>query len=235
YYYKSFLQITPIRADSRTFKRVTPKLGLSYSLDDTKSLYANIGGGIEVPAGNETDPTPGAPPALLNPLLDPIRSTTYEVGFKSMPSLASGGRFSLGYDVALYDIEVTNEIVPYNGGRYYLTAAKARRQGAEAGVTAQSAAGLFANGAFTFSHNTYRHYVAASTVIFPTDPTKVGKFADYSGNDVVGIPNVLANVEVGTEVPGYRALRLKAGVAHSGKYFADDANRVRVPSFTIVN
>jgi iron complex outermembrane receptor protein len=198
-------------------------------------VYANIGGGIEVPAGNETDPTPGAPPALLNPLLDPIRSTTYEVGFKSMPSLARGVRFSLGYDVALYDIEVTNEIVPYNGGRYYLTAAKARRQGAEAGVTAQSAAGLFANGAFTFSHNTYRDYVVDSTVIFPTDPTKVGKFADYSGNDVVGIPNVLANVEVGTEVPGYRALRLKAGVEHSGKYFADDANAVRVPSFTIVN
>ena len=141
----------------------------------------------------------------------------------------------VGYDVALYDIEIDNEIVPYNGGRYYLTAAKARRQGAEAGVTIQSSAGLFANGAFTFSHNIYRNYVVDSAVIFPTDPTKVGKVADYSGNDVVGIPNALANVEVGTEVPGYRALRVKAGVEHSGKYFADDANRVRVPSFTIVN
>src|SRR4030095_10566161 len=112
YYYKSFLQITPIRADSRTFKRVTPKLGLSYSLDDTHALYANVGGGIEVPAGNETDPTPGAPPSLLNPLLDPIRSTSDEAGFKSLGTRLGGGAVTLGYDVALYDIEVTDEIVP---------------------------------------------------------------------------------------------------------------------------
>src|SRR4029453_29807 len=189
YHYKSFLQVTPVRADSRRFERVTPKLGVSYSLDDTKSVYANVGGGIEVPAGNETDPTPGAPPSLLNPLLDPIRSTTYEVGFKSMPPRSASRPFPLGYDVAGYDIEVTNEIVPYNGGRYYLTAAKARRQGAELGINAQSAVGLFGNGAFTFSNNKYRDYVVDSAVIFPTDPTKVGKIADYSNNEVVGVPS----------------------------------------------
>jgi outer membrane receptor protein involved in Fe transport len=45
---------------------------------------------------------------------------------------------------------------------------------------------------------------------------------------------VLANVEVGGEVPGARGLRLKAGVEHSGPYHADDANRVRVPGYTIL-
>jgi len=187
-----------------------------------------------VPAGNETDPTPGAPPTLLNPLLDAIRSTTYEVGFKSMPQMGAGS-FALGYDVALYDIEVTNEIVPYNGGRYYLTAAKARRQGAEIGLNAVSRAGVFANGALPFSNHRYADYVVDSAVIFPTDPTKAGKTADYSDNKVVGVPSALANVELGTEVPGFRSLRLKAGVEHSGKYFADDANRVEVPSYTILN
>jgi iron complex outermembrane receptor protein len=235
YNYRSFLPNPPVRSDRRDFSRVSPKLGVSWLVGASRSVYANVGGGIEVPAGNETDVTPGAPPALLNPLLDPIRSTTYEVGFKSMPSLSNGGRVALGYDVALYDIEVDNEIVPYNGGRYYLTAAKARRQGAELGVDAKTASGLFANGAFTFSRNIYRDYVVDSAVIFPADPTKAGKRADYSDNRVVGIPDALANVEVGAEVPGFRALRLKAGVEHSGKYFADDANKVRVPSFTVLN
>jgi iron complex outermembrane receptor protein len=138
YSYRSFLPAPPVKSDRRDFSRVSPKLGVNWLVNPTHSLYANIGGGIEVPAGNETDPTPGAPPALLNPLLDAIRSTTYEVGVKSMPQLRAG-TFSLGYDVALYDIEVTNEIVPYNGGRYYLTAAKARRQGAEVGLNAVSA------------------------------------------------------------------------------------------------
>jgi iron complex outermembrane receptor protein len=235
YNYRSFLPNPPVRSDRRDFSRVSPKLGASWLLNATHSVYANVGGGIEVPAGNETDPTPGAPPALLNPLLDPIRSTTYEVGFKSVPASASDRPFVLGYDVALYDIEVTNEIVPYNGGRYYLTAGKARRQGAEVGLNASASSGVFGTAALTFSNNTYTDYVVDSAVIFPTDPTKAGKRADYSNNDVVGVPTALANIEIGTEVPGYRALRLKAGVEHSGKYFADDANRVAVPSFTILN
>ena len=235
YYYKSFLPSPPVRSDRRDFSRVSPKLGINWLVGSSSSVYANVGGGIEVPAGNETDPTPGAPPALLNPLLDPIRSTTYEAGFKSMPSLSSGGRIALGYDVALYDIEIDNEIVPYNGGRYYLTAAKARRQGAEIGLNAETTAGIFAHGAFTFSDNIYRDYVVDSAVIFPNDPTKVGKSADYSDNRVVGIPNVLTNVEVGTEVPGFRVLRFKAGVEYSSSYYADDANKVRVPSFTVLN
>jgi len=234
YNYRSFLPNPPVKSDRKDFSRVSPKLGVNWLLAPTRSVYANIGGGIEVPAGNETDPTPGAPPALLNPLLDAIRSTTFEVGYKSMPGVA-GRSFVVGYDVALYDIEVTNEIVPYNGGRYYLTAAKARRQGAELGLNAQSAVGLFGNVALTLMNNKYLDYVVDSSVIFPTDPTKVGKFADYSNNKVVGLPNTLANVEIGTEVPGLRRLRLKAGVEYSSKYFADDANRVTVPSYTILN
>ena len=234
YSYRSFLPAPPVKSDRRDFSRVSPKLGVNWLVNPTHALYANIGGGIEVPAGNETDPTPGAPPALLNPLLDAIRSTTYEVGVKSMPQLRAG-TFSLGYDVALYDIEITNEIVPYNGGRYYLTAAKARRQGAEVGLNAVSRIGVFGNAALTFSNNKYRDYVVDSAVIFPNDPTKIGKTADYSDNKVVGVPSTLANIELGTEVPGFRALRLKAGVEHSGKYFADDANRVDVPTYTILN
>jgi iron complex outermembrane receptor protein len=235
YNYRSFLPSPPVRSDRREFSRVSPKLGINWLLGTSQSVYANVGGGIEVPAGNETDPTPGAPPALLNPLIDPIRSTTYEVGFKSMPSLSGGKTVALGYDLAVYDIEVTNEIVPYNGGRYYLTAGKARRQGAEIGANAQTSGGLFANAALTFSRNRYLEYVVDSSVIFPTDPTKAGKRADYSDNEVVGVPSALANVELGAAVPGYRALRLKAGIEHSGKYFADDANNVRVPSFTLLN
>ena len=236
YYYRSFMPTAPVRFDSRDYTRVSPKLGINLRVGTTSSVYANVGGGIEAPAGNETDPTPGAPaPApLLNPLLDAITSTTYEVGYKSLSRLLAGA-MSVSYDVALYDTEVQNEIVPYDGGRYYQTAAKARRQGAELGVNAQTSMGIFGSAVLTFSRNEYVNYVVDSTVQFPTDPTKIGKRADYSGNEVVGIPGLVSNLEVGTEVPGYRALRFKAAMEHSGEYFADDANKVRVPSFTIVN
>jgi iron complex outermembrane recepter protein len=234
YNYRSYLPTPPVRSDRKDFRRVTPKLGFNWLVSPGRALYGNVGGGIEVPAGNETDPTPGAPPALLNPLLDPIQSATYELGYKALATRL-GGALTLNYDVALYDIEVTNEVVPYNAGRYYLTAGKARRRGVELGVDADTRAGVFASAAVTLSDNKYLEYVVDSAVIFPTDPTKAGKRADYSGNQVVGIPRTLANVEVGTAIPGARGLRLKAGVEHSGAYRADDANRVRVPSYTILN
>jgi iron complex outermembrane receptor protein len=226
------MPLAPVRSDSRDFRRVSPKLGVSWLLDATRALYANVGGGIEVPAGNETDPTPGAPPALLNPLLDPILSTSYEVGIKSRGARLGSG-LALGYDLALYDVEVSNDAIPYNAGRYYLTAGKGRRQGAEFGVNAHSTAGLFGTAAVTLSRNRYLEYVVDSAVIFPTDPTKAGKRANYSGNQVIGIPGMFANVEVGAEVPGARALRFKVGLEHSGEYYADDANRVQVPSYTV--
>ena len=232
YNYRSFLAAPPVRQDSKDFSRVTPKLGINWLLSSTQSLYANLGGGIEAPAGNETDPTPGAPPALLNPLLDPIRSTTIEVGTKSRPSLA-GKSFALGYEVAIYNIAVQNEIVPYNGGRYYLSAAEARRQGVELGLNAEASTGLFANAAITLANNKYLDYVVDSAVIFPTDPTKAGKIADYSDNKVVGLPDVMANIDVGMDFSN--TFRVKFGVENSGEYFANDANTVEVPSYTIFN
>jgi iron complex outermembrane receptor protein len=235
YYFRSFMPTPPVRSDSRSYDRVSPKIGANWLLDATHSVYANIGGGIEVPAQNESDPTPGAPPSLLNPLLEPILSTTYELGFKAVGATFGNGAATFGYDIALYDTEVQNDAIPYNGGRYYLTAAKARRNGLELGVNATSRSGLFGSAAVTVSHNTYGTYVVDSTVIFPTDPTKQGKRADYSGNKVVGLPTAMANVDIGTEIPGYRTLRLQASIEHSGKYFADDANKVNVPAFTIMN
>ena len=235
YQYRSYLPNPPVRKDSRDFTRVSPKLGVNFLLTPSRSLYANIGGGIEVPAGNETDPTPGAGPSLLNPLLDPIRSTSYEIGYKAANHPILNGAITTGYDVALYNIEVTNEVVPYNGGRFYLTAGKAQRRGVELGLSVDTRAGVFASAAVTGSRNRYLEYVVDSAVLLPNDPTMVGRRADYSDNRVVGLPDLTANFDIGTTIPGLRALRVKAGVEHSGGYFADDANAVRVPSYSIVN
>jgi iron complex outermembrane recepter protein len=235
YYYRSFLANAPVKFDSKRFDRVSPKVGFTWLVTPTSSFYGNVGGGIEVPAGNETDPAPGPsapPPALLNPLLDAISSTTYELGYKSLSREIGASSVTLGYDVALYDTEVQNEIIPYSGGRYYATAAKARRQGLEIGAHANSRHGPFGNAALTFSNNTYADYVLDSAVI---NPANAGKKVDLSDNKVVGVPSVIANLEAGTEVPGYRNARVKAAVEHFGEYFADDFNKVKVPAYTIVN
>jgi iron complex outermembrane receptor protein len=173
YNYRSFLPTAVIKGQSRDFDRVSPKLGVNWMLGKSHSVYANIGGGIEVPAGNETDqpPTGPLPGALLNPLLEAISSTTYEAGLKSL-GMPVGASMMFGYDVAVYHTDVANEIIPYNGGRYYQTAAKARRNGLELGFNAVATQGVFANAALTFNHHKYSKYIVDSAVI---DATKSGE------------------------------------------------------------
>jgi iron complex outermembrane receptor protein len=231
YNYRSY--ITPELSDRKSFARVMPKVGLTWLFDPTRSIYANVGGGIEVPAGNETDPagTFGQDTVYaINPLLEPIRSTTYEIGVKSIPAGSRAAAIRWAYDVALYTTDVRNEVVPYQGGRFYFTAGRARRSGAELGLDMSTRTGIFAQAALTLSRNRYERYVVDSIHY-----GRPGAFADYSGNKVVGVPDVMINAEAGVAIPGARALRLKGGVEHSGRYFVDDANTVSVPAYTTLS
>jgi iron complex outermembrane receptor protein len=231
YDYKSFM--SPQLNARKSFGGVSPKLGLSYAIGARHVWYANIGGGVEVPAGNETDPANIAPARLdtitaLNPLLEPIRSLTVEVGTRRSGAISSSLVGS--YDVAVYNTEVTNEIVPYQGGRFYFTAGKARRQGAELGVSVESSLGVGAQAAFSYNRHRYATYLVDSLYY-----GRAGFFADYSGNKVVGVPDVMSSAEVFFHPARFTGLRMEVGARQTGSYFADDANMVSVPSSVVLD
>ena len=233
YYNQNFIR--PSLDASRTFSRTTPKLGATWKLSAAHAVYANVGGGVEVPAGNETDPasTFGQDTVTsLNPLLEPIRSTTYELGTKRIVAFGGGwgALQSASYDVALYDTEVRNEIVPYRGGRFYFTAGRVRRQGAEAGLALAAAGGVTARGALTLNRHRYLEYLVDS--VHYGAP---GRFANYGGNRVVGVPSVHYGASLGVAPAALAGIRLEAGVTGVGSFFADDANLVEVPGYTLLN
>ncbi|MCX5761450.1 MAG: TonB-dependent receptor [Gemmatimonadetes bacterium] len=210
---------------------MTPKVGLNYRASATRSVYASIGGGIEAPAGNETDPagTFGQDTVTaLNPLLDAITSTTYEVGTRHLLVRSGGLLRELSYDVAGYFTTVSNDIVPYRGGRFYFTAGTVHRTGAEFGANARLAHGVALAGALTLSKNTYEHYVVDSVHY-----GRPGHFADYSGHLMVGVPKVMFNGNVSWAPEKAGGLRVQVGMQQTGTYFADDANTVSVPSSAV--
>jgi iron complex outermembrane receptor protein len=230
YYSDDFL--APSQNAQMAFTGWTPKLGLLYRVSEHHSVYANLGGGVEVPAGNETDPVtlPGASAVTtLNALLDPIRSTTVEVGTRQLRTFP-GALQALSYDAALYLTEVRNEIVPYRGGVFYFTAAKAMRKGAELGLEAALRGGLSVGGTLTLSDNRYDDYRVDSVYY-----GRPGPIADYSDNHVVGVPGVFGSGRVGWTPPALDVIELGLGLQHVGDYFADDANRLSVPGYTVYN
>jgi iron complex outermembrane receptor protein len=231
YDYRSF--IDPGLDAVKSFSRVTPRVGLNLRLSPTHSLYASVGGGIEAPAGNETDPasTFGQDTVTaINPLLEPIHSTTYEVGTKQLTILSGGPLTTITYEVALYDTRVTNEIVPYRGGRFYFTAGRASRMGAELGATLAGSSDLEITGSATFSRNRYVRYTVDSVHY-----GRPGKSADYSGNDIAGVPSSYYSLAASRTISQRVPVAVRAMLRGVGDYFIDDANAVKVPGYRILN
>jgi len=123
----------------------------------------------------------------------------------------------LSGDVALYWIDVTNDIVPFNGGAYFFTAGKSRRRGGELGLDWTPMNPLTVRGALTLSNNEYVEYE--------------NDLGNFDGNEVAGLPSTFADGEVRWRlVPGFSvAGRWK----HVDDYFVDDANTASVEAFDI--
>ncbi|HEY0243458.1 MAG TPA: TonB-dependent receptor, partial [Gemmatimonadaceae bacterium] len=227
YDYRSYMN--PRLDDVKSFARVTPRIGLNYRVRPTHSFYASIGGGIEAPAANETDPasTFGQDTVTaLNPLLEPIHSTTYEIGTKHVLPVRGGMLSAFSYEVALYATRVTNEIVPYRGGRFYFTAGKADRRGLELGASLLGSGDLQLSGSLTMSRNRYAEYTVDSVHY-----GRPGHSADYEGNEIAGVPSLFYSVSAGRSLSASIPLRLEVGLRGIGDYFVDDANTVGVPAY----
>ena len=229
YDYRSHLD--PRLDDMKDFSRVSPRLGLNYRFAPTHSVYFAVGGGVEAPAGNETDPasTFGQDTVTaLNPLLEPIHSTTYEVGTKHLMSIGTGVLSAFSYEVALYDTRVTNEIVPYRGGRFYFTAGRADRRGVEIGASLFGRGDAVISGSLTASRNKYLEYTVDSVHY-----GRPGSIADYSDNDIAGIPSLFYTLSASTGIRRNIPLRFQVSVRGVGDYIVDDANTVEVPAYHI--
>jgi iron complex outermembrane recepter protein len=201
---------------TKRFTHFTPKGSLAF-LGHAYTIYASLGGGVEAPAFNEIDPPPTIETSAINPFLDPMLSTTYEVGAKGGARLP--GRLGrLRYDAALYWIDIAHEIIPYDGGAYFFTAGKSQRKGAELGLDWLPLERLLVSLTGTLSDNRYLEYA--------------NQLGDFSGGRVAGLPRAtLSGLVRWTASFG---LSTEVSVEHLGSYYADDANAARTDAYTLL-
>ncbi len=225
YYSESYID-PKLGLQKKSFEHFTPKAGLTYLFTPSHSLYFNIGGGVEVPAGNETDPAITGI-ALINPLLDPIISTTYEFGTKHIYFMGKDEFIQfITYDVALYYIKIKNDIIPYNNGKFYITAGKTHRMGIELSGNLETKYGIDLSGALTYSSNKYDQYII--------DPA-YGTYADYKNNKVAGVPDLFYSTTLLYNPTFFNYGFVSLTLNGMGKYFVDDANKIEVPKYNILN
>ena len=228
--------IEPTADTTATYSRLIPKIGLTYRLEPLANFYASFGGGVEVPAGNETDPPnvigSTVPTKALNPLLSPIVSTTYEVGIKGIQDMDEGFLRAFQYDIAAYYINVENDIVPYNSGSFYTTVGQSKRMGVELGAVAVSDVGFTLATSLTYMSTEYVDYTVDSGYI---DTSLAGSTVSYSGNEQSGIPAFNATVRLRYDVPSIPGLYGEVESRTMSSYFADDANTITVDGWTTIS
>ncbi|GAB1430204.1 TonB-dependent receptor PqqU [Ignavibacteria bacterium] len=231
YYSENFL--VPGESEDKSFTQITPKFGVTYRITPEHTVYTNFGGGVEVPAGNETDPVPTYGDDTLhviNPLLEPIRSTTIEIGYKTVANADFLGDATVSADVAAYMITIKNDIIPYRGGRFYFTAGETRRLGGELGLGIRWLNGLSLWAAVTLSDNRYVNYKIDSVYY---NKSLAGKSADYKDNKAAGLPDFFSTIRLRFEPEFVAGTFIEADMRLMGEYYVDDANTLTVPSYAV--
>jgi len=198
---------------TRTMNAVSPMLGVAARLSPVHSVYANVGSAFETPTttelGNHADGTAG-----INPDLKPQFSTTYEVGAKGLAASR------LQYDIALFDIEVRDELVPFglpNNRTYYRNAGRTRRRGAELSLGTDFGP-VTTTAVYTRSSFHFRDFVNAGV--------------QFAGRTIPGIPENQLQAIATWHLPRAYA---SAEVVAKSRVFVNDANAAAAAAYGIVN
>ena len=190
--------------------------GLLWKIGPAVNLYGNVSTSFEPPTTTE----------LANPLaatgfnqsLEAQTATNYEIGIKGL--LPARSR----YEIVLFHIDLKDELVPFemagSGQTFFENAGKSTRNGVEASLVIQPLAGLTTT--FTYTHSDFTF----------------DKFRDvngnvFDGNKTPGVPDNQFYADVSYFHPtGFYA---SGNILYAGSFFADNANTVKIDSYTAAN
>ncbi|MFY9127529.1 MAG: TonB-dependent receptor [Limnohabitans sp.] len=200
--------------ETRSFSRVSPKLGATYALSNAQSLYANLSQGFTPPEVSQLYGKTAIPD------LKPSVYNNQEIGWRAL--LANNIRL----DSALYQLEGQDTIVSYTsevGDSFNKNAGKTRSRGIELSLSQQLAQWDWRLGATWAKHEFVNYLVSA----------KAGAIEDYSGKFMPQAPAHSINAQVGWNFTPDS--RIALGVVKQGRYWMNNLNTVRYEGHTLLN
>ena len=189
----------------RNFAKFSPKLGATYALSPTSSVYSNISQGFTPPEVSQLYGTRNVPD------LKPATYDNIELGLRSI--WASGIRL----DSAIYQLSGKDTIVSFN--RVNENAGRTRSRGVELALNQSIGAFDWRVGA-NFAEHEYLSYRTSTT-------------EDFSGKSMPSAPKQTLNARIGWKTTAHTRLALQ--IVHVGSYWMDDANTTRYAGHNVFN
>ncbi|MFZ1547662.1 MAG: TonB-dependent receptor [Candidatus Nitrotoga sp.] len=200
---------------SRSFSRVSPKLGANFALTPVTHLYASYKQGFRAPtesnlfrAGHDTTFDRAQTKAINSLQLKPIKADQYEVGLR-------GDISGWNYDLTAYSLKKRDDILSQRDALNQVTLStnngSTKHQGVEFGVGTALTEKLHLDLAYTYAKHTYISWI-----------TNQFTGANNNGNDIESAPNQFGNTRL-TWTP-LQGVTTQVEWVKMGSYWLDAAN-----------
>ena len=196
----------------RAMGQFSPMAGVVYRLDPFSRWYAHVATAFQTPTTSELGNRPSGEGGF-NPDLGPERVLGLETGLRRHVR-----RARLDLEVALYQLQITDALIPFQVERedseeiYFRNAGQARNRGLELSLSAVPLSGLRADLAYTFGDYVFEDYEVETA----------GELVQLAGNEVPGVPRHRLFAALSYDTP--QGLFTEVALERVGRYWANDFN-----------
>lgn len=192
-----------------TFEDISPKIGLSYQLNNNNSLQLRAQRGIRAPQATELYRLQGSQTVAD---LDSVELDSYEFAFQ-------GANSNLDYSVTGYFMQKENEILR-DSSRTNLNGSDTEHVGVEVSAGYNLSDNLSLRGVINYAHHTYEN-----------DLISGGQ--NINGNRIDTAPDTFGNIRLSYRANGN--LRTELEWAHMGEYYTNPENTAGYGGHDLVN
>jgi iron complex outermembrane receptor protein len=223
--YTNFLDST---SGSKSYSKVTPKIGATYDLGKGKGIYANYSRGFSPPGltsvfRKRTTPLPNGDLFYYN--LQPAQFNNAEIG-----GWASVLNNKIYLDLAFYQMNGRNELLnvrlPDNSYDYQ-SAGKTLHRGVEFGVTYKPSKEFFFRFGGTSAIHRYEEFILSSR---ESDALK-----NVNGKDMPSSPRWMWNSEFSYYPKWFKNFRSSVEWQHVASYYQNQTNTVKCEGYDVLN
>ncbi len=197
------------------FNQFSPMVGLVYAHSERWNGYANISTAFDPPAISELANPDG--PTGFNQNLDPQQAINYELGLRGL--LRPGWQ----YELAVYHIDVDDEIVPFelagSGQSFFRNAGRSTHQGLEAATKVELLPGLKLGLSYSYTDLVYDEFVEAGI--------------DFAGKTIPGVPQHQAVLDLAWQHD--KGLYAGWDTLYVGSLQVNNANTVETSAYLVSN
>jgi len=218
--------IKPNITANGTYSAVSPKLSLSYAINDLSNIYASFTRGFRAGGINAS-----SLPAGVRQTFNPEFSNNYELGYKAFLLDKKLNVGASAFLIQWKDLQFYNLVAPFTYARENV--GDAQSAGFELEITAIPAKGLQLDGSFGYNPTEYKGF-NLKRVNFGTG---VETTTAIGGNSLSNAPS--HTIFLGAQYEYTIATKLKAvvrgEVRNIGSYYTDIQNKIEQPTYTVIN